>query len=281
MEFVGSNGGLKQHRIKTAVVLMLVLIGSLQGQASSLATPLALGAGQEIRLALPLDPQKIYEISINLRGDVSGAKVNVTLGAMRPNNEFIEYRVFSENLPDDGSWLNIVFEEVRTFQTSANWELILSTNLEGRYYWQGLKVSRINSEEQNVHEYWNEKLQTQGPFYTGLVVDARGLNLQRGMSPKIFGEQGQLIYGGVLASQDLVQERGVVAYGTELTEELLERLRIDPDYPYVAPLIVRAVGVTEPSRTSVYISEADTKRVLEAMVQYDFFARYAVILLVD
>lgn len=274
---------LNKQKYLLAIIMLLTFFQGGMGysRGAGLATPLALSAGQEIRLDLPLDPQKTYEISINLRSDVSGAEVYVTLGAFRSSNEFVEYQTIKESLPQDGSWQEIVFKDVKTFQTNVPWELVLSTNVEGRYYWQGLKVSRVSGGEVSIQEYWSEKLQTQGPFYTGLVVDARGLNLQRGMSPKIYSEQGQLIYGGVLASQELVQERGVVAYGTELTDELLERLQVDPDYPYTAPLIVRAIGVSDPAKTSVRISEADTKRILEAMAQYDFFARYAVILLVD
>lgn len=265
----------------TMVVSVIFLCGVPKVRALTQATPLALGAGQEIRLDLPLDPQKTYEIKINLLSDVPNALVTLTLGAVRPNNEFIEYQTFKKHLSEANSWHEIVFAEVQTPQTPTRWELVLSADLEGRYFWQGLTVNRIYYGEQSTQEYWSEKLATQGPFFTGLVVDARGLNLQRGMSPKIYGAGGQLIYGGVLASQDLVQERGVVAYGNELTEDLLKRLQVDPDYPYVAPLIVKAIGIADPTKTSVYISDEDTKRILEAMAQYDFFARYAVIFLMD
>lgn len=262
-------------------VYFIFFSGLLSVQATAPATPLSLGVGQELRLDLPLDPQKTYEIKINLRSDVPGAVVTITLGAIRQNNEVVEYQTIRESLGEDGSWHEIVFSDIRIPQNLSRWELILSANLEGRYWWQGLSVNRIYHSEQSVQEYWSEKLATQGPFFTGLVVDARGLNVQRGMSPRIYGAGGQLIYGGVLASQDLVQERGVVTYGKELTEDLLERLQVDPDYPYVAPLVVKATGVADPAQTSVYISEADTRRILEAMAQYDFLARYAVIFLVD
>ena len=84
-----------------------------------------------------------------------------------------------------------------------------------------------------------------------------------------------------MASQNVVQEQGIVGYGSELTSELLERIAVDADYPYVAPLVVEAVGTADAAKTGVYISEEDTRRVLEAMAQYDFFARFAVIFLVN
>jgi hypothetical protein len=39
--------------------------------------------------------------------------------------------------------------------------------------------------------------------------------------------------------------------------------------------------VADPAKTSVYITAEDTQRILQAMAQYDFFARYAVIFLVN
>lgn len=289
MVFAGGGAIMKCSKRRSRFVALVTYIlvyftfacGVLKVQAITPGTPLALGAGQEVRLDLPLDPQKTYEIKINLRSDAPNAEITLTLVAIRQNNEVVQRQIISENLGKEGAWHEIVFGEVKTPQNSTRWELILSANAEGHYWWQGLTVNRIYDSELSIQEYWSEKLATQGPFYTGLVVDARGLKVQRGMSPRIYSSGGQLLYGGVLASRDLVQERGVVTYGRELTEELLERLQLDPDYPYVAPLIVKAIGVADPAQTSVYISEGDTKRILEAMAQYDFFARYAVIFLVD
>ena len=61
-----------------------------------------------------------------------------------------------------------------------------------------------------------------------------------------------------------------MGYGSELTPELLQRLEVDPDYPYAKPLVVEAIGVADAAQTGVYISNEDTQRVLEAMAQYDF-----------
>ena len=244
-------------------------------------TALMLGAGQELRLDLPLDPSKTYVISMGLRTDLQAAEATMTLCFIRNNNEVTEYQVSRAEFSEEGVWQLLSLPEVQTPATPGRWELVITANKEGRYYWKDLKVLRTYGSSQSAQEYWSEKLATKGTFFTGLVVDARHLDVRRGISPRIYSESGLLIYGGVLASQELVQERGVVGYGSELTPELLARLQLDPDYPYAAPLVVEAVGVADAARTGVYISEADTRRVLEAMAQYDFFARYAVIFLVD
>lgn len=276
------NGGWFMHTkgaIFAAVVLSALLVVG-QGGACAQGTPLSLGAGQELRIDLPLEAGKSYEISLELRTDLEDAGITMTLCLIGSNNEATVYKMIDSKL-EQGDWNLLSLGEVQIPRDGGRWELVLAADQAGRYYWRDLKVLRTYRSSLETQAYWSERLASQGTFYTGLVVDARHLDVRRGISPRIYSESGQLIYGGVLAPQDLVQERGIVGYGSELTPELLTRLQVDPDYPYTAPLTVTAIGVVDPAKTSVYISNEDTQRILEAMAQYDFFARYAVIFLVN
>ena len=114
-----------------------------------------------------------------------------------------------------------------------------------------------------------------------MIVDARGLGLQRGMSPKIYSESGQLIYAGVTAPQAFIQEAGIASYGQELTPELLRRIQPGKDPVKVSPLVVKALEVTDTTETSVIISDADAESILDALNTYDFLAQYSVIFLID
>ncbi|NLL41734.1 MAG: hypothetical protein GX251_00145 [Firmicutes bacterium] len=261
-----------------SVLLMLLFVSSSSLLASG--TVLMLGAGQDFRFDLPLEAGKSYTISMALRTDLADATVTMTLCQIRNNNEVIQHHISRHDLGDSEGWQVLNIPEVKTLAGHGRFELLLTADEAGRYYWRDLKVERIFAASENSDQYWSEKLAAQGTFYTGLVVDARHLDVKRGMSPRIYSESGQLLYGGVLAGEDLVQDRGVVGYGTELTSELLARITVDSEYPYVAPLVVKAIGAADAARTGVYVSEEDTRRILEAMVQYDFFARYAVIFLV-
>ena len=263
-----------------AYSVLLILLFAVSGNILATGTLLMLGAGQEFRFDLPLDPGKSYSVSLALRTDLEDATVTMTLCQIRNNDEVIQHHISRHELGSSGSWQILYIPEVTTQAGHGRFELLLTSDKAGRFYWRDLKVERIYTSMESSEQYWSEKLATQGTFYTGLVVDARHLDVRRGMSPRIYSESGQLLYGGVLAGQDLVQDRGVVGYGTELTSELLARITIDSEYPYVAPLVVQAVGVADAARTGVIVSEEDTLRILEAMVQYDFFARYAVIFLV-
>ncbi len=269
-----------QKRTMTLVVGLLVILFITTSSALGAGTALMLGSGQEFRLDLPLEPGKSYVISMGLRTDLSNAIVTMTLCHIQNNNEVLETQISELGLSGTGSWQVLSLPEVQTPLGAGRYELVITVNKEGRYFWKDLKVERNFGASLDMQTYWSERLATQGAFFTGLVIDARHLDVRRGMSPRIYSESGQLLYGGVLASHDTVQEHGVVGYGSELTSSLLERLAVDHDYPYIAPLVVEAIGVADAAQTGVYISAEDTRKVLEAMVSYDFFARYAVIFLI-
>lgn len=261
--------------------LFLVLVLALGGNALGMGTALQLGAGQEFRFDLPLDGGKGYSISMAWRTDLRDTTITMTLCHILNNNEVTEHHLSRHELSEGGSWHTLEIPYVQIQPGPGRLELVITADQAGRYFWKELKVERSYASAETNQVHWSEKLATEGTFYTGLVIDARHLNVRRGMSPRIYSESGQLLYGGVLAGQDLVQDQGVVGYGSELTSDLLARIAVDSDYPYVAPLIVEAMAVADTAQTGVYISAEDTQRVLEAMVQYDFFARYAVIFLVN
>ncbi len=117
--------------------------------------------------------------------------------------------------------------------------------------------------------------------YTGLVVDARGLDLERGMSPRIWSESGDLIYGGVAAKYEFVQDEGVISYGTNLSTELMKRVSMPGKLSYTSPLVVEAKATRGMPSTGVVISQAEADIILTSIKNYDFFAHYAVVFLID
>lgn len=264
-------------RMISGTLLIILVMGA---HAMAMGTALVLGAGQEFRFDLPLDAGKDYVISMALRTDLDDATVTMTLCHILNNNEVVEQYTSRHELGPNGAWTSLSIPEVQTLASPGRFELVVTADKEGRYYWKDLKVERNYASSLPAQEFWSEKLATQGTFYTGLVVDARHLDVRRGMSPRIYSASGQLLYGGVLAGQEVVQSQGVVGYGSELNADLLNRITVDADYPYVAPLMVEAVAVADAAQTGVFVSEEDTRRILEAMAQYDFFARYAVIFLI-
>ncbi len=118
-------------------------------------------------------------------------------------------------------------------------------------------------------------------LYTGLIVDARGLELERGISPRIFSETGQLIYGGVTAPYEFIQTKGVLSYGHSISPELIRRVSIPGKISYSSPLVIEAEEVIGSTKTEVVISQESAEVILAAIQKYDFFAQYAVAILID
>ena len=269
-------------RRKIKIVLLIFVIFSLTaGTGEALrGTHVLLGGEKEIRLPISVEPQVTYEVSVNVRTNVPDAVVQLIIYFYDTDHEIVDCLATSSELGTERKWQRLGME-LQVPDQEVYSELVLMADSSGVYWWDALSVLRVETVDQSVREYWEKKFAEHGAFYTGLVIDARHLDVRRGMSPRVYSESGQLIYGGVLASPDFVQDIGVVAYGPELTPELLQRIQVDPDYPYAQPLIVEAVGVVDPFRTGVYIRDADAERILQALVQYDFLARYAVVFLVD
>jgi len=184
-------------------------------------------------------------------------------------------------IPADGQWHRVELEFVASGQTRA--AAVAGGILQGSIWWDDLSLVRIDDRPQQLAAHWEALLERYGHVYTGLVVDARGLGVERGMSPRIVDEQGGLVYTGVEADPRLVISRGIVAYVRDPDEATRHpRLAVSELYPYRLPLVVTAVGrVEDVFRTSVIISVADAARIRRELAKYDFLGRNAVVFIID
>ncbi|MCS7254645.1 MAG: hypothetical protein RMK18_11340 [Armatimonadota bacterium] len=115
--------------------------------------------------------------------------------------------------------------------------------------------------------------QTKG--YTGLIVDARGLKVERSMSPKVYDERGRVVYGSQMVPVHFAIEKGIVYYYTAL-EGALKDPRAGPK-----PLIVKAIGVRGSARQDVIVSVADGETILRENEVGHFLKRCNVIFVID
>lgn len=113
----------------------------------------------------------------------------------------------------------------------------------------------------------------EGPF-TGLVVDARDMPIQRTMGPRIVSESGEVLYPDPThtLSPDELQDRGMASY--------------DPD-PGSAqragnhPLVVRAIDLTGFGRDDVVVSSSDAERIRSANRRTHFLDTFSVSICVN
>jgi TolB-like protein len=113
-----------------------------------------------------------------------------------------------------------------------------------------------------------------GP-YSGILIDARQLNPQRAMGPRILDEDGALLYPDPktvhVPSADELQNGGMVSYTTDEKDTRRAGAR---------PLVVAAVSITGPAREDVVVSRDIAQQIREANRRYRFFPRRAVSILI-
>lgn len=107
--------------------------------------------------------------------------------------------------------------------------------------------------------------------YTGVIVDCRGLDLRRAMSPVIQAENGKIIYGDKDLDFDKINEIGMAEYATDIHSATRAGSK---------PLIVRAVGLSNFNSNPV-LSSADAKKVLITNQYSGYLKNLSVVFLTD
>lgn len=89
--------------------------------------------------------------------------------------------------------------------------------------------------------------------YTGLIIDAEGLNVQECLHPKIVMEDGQVVYSQQHVDTKVLSKRHVVGYVKGLDEaKAHERVT-------AKPIMVKAVALAQGSSTDLVIQDADAQ----------------------
>ena len=112
--------------------------------------------------------------------------------------------------------------------------------------------------------------------YTSVIIDARGLGVERGMSPKIRRPDGTEIWGTKEVDPDYVIEQGIVVYGR--TVESVKKNKRCGD----RPLILKAVkSLTKMMSFDVCLTALDGQALLNADKRYHFLDANHVIILIE
>ena len=118
------------------------------------------------------------------------------------------------------------------------------------------------------------KVSAEGPAtWSGLVINARGLNVQPSMAPRIVDESGKEVYGTEVVSEKGLKQGGIASYAKnegQATEKVGEK-----------PLVVKALKLVDKSKTDVVISNADADKLRDPNTNLSFLADGKVVLLVD
>lgn len=245
------------------VLVLMILIVALAATSQA----------NEFRRTFLLEAGGRYEVSVRIKTDLQDAPTLASVYIHNEHGQYLRSTQLSRSLAGPNQWQHI--STIVTAPPGAQKATVVFTAAEGvQMEWDEFNIRRVEL------DLADEELIRQGLVYTGLIVDARGLNLQRGMSPKVYSESGQLVYAGVAVSYGFLQEAGIASYGQELTPDLLRRIQPD-DTIKVSPLVVNALKIDGTTESSVIISDADAQSILDALNTYDFLAHYSVVFLID
>lgn len=111
-------------------------------------------------------------------------------------------------------------------------------------------------------------------LYTGLLVDARELRIERDMGPRILDEDGQVVYPDAshMPDFDTLQDRGMADYYTGASEAK----RVGEH-----PFEVRALSISGAASTDVVVSNETAAFIREANKRGKFLQRWRVGILVS
>lgn len=250
-----------KQKTSTLFILFLILVMSGVGQANEFSRTFLLEAGAR------------YEVSVRIKTDLQDAPTIVAVYIHNEHGQYLRSTQLSRSLAGAQTWQQV--STIVTAPPGATHATVTFTAPEDVLMeWDEFNIRRVELDMDD------EELIRQGLVYTGLIVDARGLGLQRGMSPKIYSESGQLIYAGVAVSYGFLQEAGIASYGQELNPDLLRRIQPNNTIK-VSPLVVNAIDISGSTESNVIISDADAQAVLDALDTYDFLAHYSVVFLID
>lgn len=111
--------------------------------------------------------------------------------------------------------------------------------------------------------------------FTGMVIDARGINARPAMAPKVLNENGEEVYGSAYVSREFAVQQGMSGYAKDLTAA--------QSNPRVtnSPLTVKGLRTEGHGRSDIVISNADASRLRSASEHLAFLKKCRVMIVVD
>lgn len=111
--------------------------------------------------------------------------------------------------------------------------------------------------------------------YTGLVLDARGLNGRPALSPKIFDESGEEVYGSAYVSREFAVQHCMAGYAVDLPEAKMNPRIAD------TPFTVKGLRTTAPNGCEFVISHSDAADIRSSSQNLSFLRKCQVIIVLD
>ena len=212
---------------------------------------------------------------LKLLETVKGIKIDSShiVGDMAARNKRIMFQI--KDMVYDATEI----EQFRKYMTDGSVEVLLQMNLHG-----GFAQLVLPGEIQQIEGI--KQIKT-GPnstavipnsvpeAYTGLLVDARSIELHPALVFKILDENLEEVFGPAFVSREFAVQKGMAAYYTDS-----ESARSDPRISD-RPLTVKALRTDWPSRSDIVISNADASKLKSASDHLQFLKESRVVILLS
>jgi hypothetical protein len=170
-------------------------------------------------------------------------------------------------------------EKFRKYMSDGSVEVLLQMNLHGGFTQlvlpeeirpiEGIKQIKPGANSTGVNP------NSASEAYTGLLVDARSIELHPALVFKILDENLEEVFGPAFVSREFVVQQGMAAYYTSV-----EAARADPRMA-TQPLIVKALRTDWPDRNSIIISNADASKLKSASDHLQFLKESRVVIVLS
>jgi hypothetical protein len=111
--------------------------------------------------------------------------------------------------------------------------------------------------------------------YTGIVIDARGIQARPAMSPRIFDEDGKEVYSSTYVDLEYAVKLGMSGYTHDLTAAQSNQ-RVGTN-----PITVKAVKTSGPGKSDIIISNADAQKVRSSTKSASFLKQCKIIIVLN
>jgi hypothetical protein len=111
--------------------------------------------------------------------------------------------------------------------------------------------------------------------YSGLVVDARGIQARPAMSPRIYDEDGKEVYGSANVDREYAVQQGMSGYARDLTAAQSNQ-RVTAN-----PITVKGLKNAGAGRSDVVISNADAQQIRASGENASFMKKCRVMIVLD
>ena len=114
-----------------------------------------------------------------------------------------------------------------------------------------------------------------GDVFTGMVVDARGLQARPAMAPKVLDENGKEVYGSMNVDKQFAVQQGMSGYARDLTAAQ-SNARVTNN-----PVSVKGLKTEGPGKSDIVISNADDDKIRGAADNMTFLKKCRVMIVLD